>query len=36
MNKARDAISNFLVKDGKHNTTVHEVRTHARVPIDRS
>lgn len=28
MNKARDAISNFLVKDGKHNTTVHEVRTH--------
>lgn len=27
MNKARESLSSFLSRNGKHDTTVHEVRT---------
>jgi hypothetical protein len=29
MEKAKAAVGNFLSKDGKHDTTVHEVIPHA-------
>jgi hypothetical protein len=36
MNRAKESLSNFLSRDGKHDTTVHEVRPGRLVPADES